>query len=347
MTPRPADLGLRRQVATPLVRAILAHARVSYTGENIERLVGQLWPRDAETLNLVTRAATAQAELATPGWAPELGQNIVADLLLALGPASAGSQILRQANMLSLDRFSSITVPGLVASAQNASFIQEGQPIPIRQLDTSKKVTLQPRKFATGFVLSREIIASSNAEALVRMVLINSVGLSLDVALFGTAAGTAAAPPGLLYNITPITPATGGSNDSLRQDLGNLAGAVATIGGLDLVFVADPASAVKILGSVGPRFTFPVLASAALAATKSVVCLAPIAIVAAADPSPTIQEAREAVVHMSDTPSDPIMAGQPVRSLFQIDSSGFRLIFDVDWGLLNPGGISVVNGVTW
>jgi hypothetical protein len=344
--PRPSDLGLRRQVATPLVRAILAHARASYGERNPERVVRQLWPRDEETLRLVTRAATAQAALGTVGWSAELGQNVISDLLVALGPASAGSELLRRSTVLSLERYASVTVPALVASATNASFIGEAGAIPIRVLDTSKSVKLSPKKMATGFSLTREIIQSSNAEALVRMVLVNSLALSLDSVLFGTAAGTAAAPPGLLYGVTPITATAGGGVNALTTDLGLLAGAVAPIGALDLVFVASPGEAVKILLNAGPRFQFPVLASGGLAA-KTVCCFAPVAIVAAADPTPEIKESRNTVEHMDTSPSDPIMAGQPVRSMFQIDSSAFRVILDVDWGLLNVAGAAVVSNVTW
>src|SRR5262249_19666192 len=146
----------------------------------------------------------------TTGWSPELGQNVISDLLVALGPASAGSELLRRATMLSLERYASVTVPALVASAANASFIGEGQAIPIRVLDTSKAVKLSPRKLATGFSLTREIISSSNAEALVSMVVRNSLALSLDSVLFGNTAGGPVSPPGLLYNVTPLTATAGG-----------------------------------------------------------------------------------------------------------------------------------------
>jgi hypothetical protein len=44
------------------------------------------------------------------------------------------------------------------------------------------------------------MISSSNAEALVRMVIVNSLALSLDAVLFSTGAGSSVAPPGLLYS---------------------------------------------------------------------------------------------------------------------------------------------------
>jgi hypothetical protein len=194
------------------------------------------------------------------------------------------------------------------------------------------------------------MVQSSAAESIVRMVMVNSLALSLDGALLSNVAGDAVRPPGLMAGISPLTPTAGGGSTALIADLAALAGAVAPIGAMDLVFVASPPEAVKILLGAGPRFTFPVLASSALAA-KTVICVAPIAIVAAADPQPTIQESRHVSVHMSDTPSDQTGGSPspavPIRSMFQTDSSAFRLVADIDWALLNSGAAAWAQNVTW
>jgi hypothetical protein len=346
--PRPSDLGLRRAaVAQPLCRAVLAHARASYSPERSpERIARQLWPRDEPTMRIINRAATAPATTTTTGWAPELGQNIISDLLVSLGPASAASEVLRRATVLTLNRFASVQVPSLVASASNASFIGEGVTIPFRQLDTSKSVKLTPHKLATAFGLSREIIESSNAVALIDLVIRNSLALTLDSVFFGNAAGTAAQPPGLLYGVAPLGPTPGGGSNAFVTDIAALAGAVAGIGGLDIVFVASPAEAVTMLLLAGPRFTFPVYASGALV-PKTVICLAPVAVVAAVDPNPEIEEGRHAIAQMDTAPAADPMTATPTRSFFQTDSSGFRLTLDATWGLLNPAGAAIVSGVTW
>jgi hypothetical protein len=335
-----------RSALVPLTRCVLAFAHAGFTPDrNTQAIARRLWPQDRETLELVNRAATTFATTTTTQWAAELGQHIVSELLISLGPISAGSELLRRATMFSLGRYQSIQVPALVASATNASFIAEGAPVPITQLDTSKSVKLEPRKLATGFVLSREIIQSSNAEALVELVIRNSLALSLDSVLLGSSAGSAAAPPGLLYNITALVPAPAGQA-AFVTDMAALAGAVAPIGALDLLFIASPAEAVKISLLAGPKFTYTVLSSSVLPA-KTVICVAPVAVVAAVDPSPEITESRNALTELNTAPSDPIMAGAPVRSMFQIDSSAFKVILGVDWGLLNSGAISYVQNVTW
>src|SRR5262249_41248261 len=154
-------------------------------------------------------------------------------------------------------------------------------------------------------------------------------------ALFSNTAGTAAAPPGLLAGITPITATTGNADPAMRTDLANLAAAAGSIGGLDLVYIAALGEAVKILASAGPRFLFPVLASSAIPA-ETVICVAPIAVVAAAEPEVEIMESHMAVYHHDTVPAgDLSTATGLVKSSFQTDTSAFRVIFNVDWGLLN------------
>jgi hypothetical protein len=57
--------------------------------------------------------------------------------------------------------------------------------------------------------------------------------------LFGSAAGDATRAAGLLAGVSPITPAAAGVA-AMGLDLGNLASAVAGVGGLNLAYVAAP-----------------------------------------------------------------------------------------------------------
>src|SRR5262249_7814929 len=102
-------------------------------------------------------------------------------------------------------RHPSDTVPGIsTASGGFTSFVQEGQAIPVRQMVSSAGVTFGPRKLATIFALTREMVESSNAEALVKLVMTESLSVALDAALFSNVAGDSVRPPGLLAGITPI-----------------------------------------------------------------------------------------------------------------------------------------------
>src|SRR5262249_46280359 len=159
---------------------------------------------------------------------------VVADLLSGLGPASAGSELLRRGTVLAFDGAAKITVPGITAVATNASFVGQAAPIPVRQLTVGAGASLEPHKFASIITLSREMIESSNAEQLVRLAMVDSLAAALDVALFGNTAGDATRPPGLLYNVTPITATTGGGVAAQWKDIAALVAAVSPVSGLNI-----------------------------------------------------------------------------------------------------------------
>lgn len=332
---------------TPLVRAVIAEARSIFTPErDAVRVARSLWKNDEATLELVTRATSSFATTTDTSWAGPLARVQIEELLTTLGPASAGSQLLRQGLRLVFDGVSQIKCPGITASASYAGFVAQGAAIPVQQMTVSAGVTLEARKFAVIFALTRELAEGSNSEAMVRAVLMDSVAAALDVALLGNAAGDTTRPPGLLNGVSPITAATGGGGiGAMVTDLGALANAVAPLGGLNLAYVASPEEAVKISLGAGPQFKLPVLASAGLAA-KTVVCVALPALVSATDIAPRIEAARDATMHFDTAPGD-ISGSTPVRSLYQTDEISVRLTMFVSWGLRATGAIAYVTGVNW
>jgi hypothetical protein len=85
---------------------------------------------------------------------------------------------------------------------------------------------------------THEMLASSNAEQIIRAVMIESTVLALDSALFGNAAGTTDRPPGLLNGIGATTPSASTIlTDALVEDLSKLGGAVDTV--LDAAYHSD------------------------------------------------------------------------------------------------------------
>src|SRR5262245_66359238 len=75
----------------------------------------------------------------------------------------------------------SILVPGI--AIPNADFVGEGQPIPVQTAPTSAGPTLTPFKIAVMASLTRELIDSSNAEDMVRQVLVEGTGPAIDKVL--------------------------------------------------------------------------------------------------------------------------------------------------------------------
>jgi hypothetical protein len=50
------------------------------------------------------------------------------------------------------------------------------------------------------------------------------------------------------------------------------------------------------------------------------------------------------------TPKDIVSGGVasvPVKSFFQIDVVGLRMVLRASWGMRNPKHVAIVSGVTW
>jgi hypothetical protein len=303
----------------------------------------RLWPSDMMTAELLTRAPSAPAMTPIAGWAAELAHKIIRDALEGLGPSAAGAQLLLQSLVLAFDGYGLISAPGFVASAGNAGFVAEGDPIPVRQL-AAAAVQLQPNKLGAIGVLSREMVESSNAEMLVGDVLKRAAAAALDVALFGSSAATAAAPAGLRNGIATTTPSA--ATDPLEafyEDCANLINAVSVVASNGpFVLIASPGRAAGMVmrfvlqaGNVG------ILASNAVG--NDLVCVAPYAVVAALSPIADIETARAGELHMSDTPL-PIVSGgapaSPARSLFQTDSIAVKMRWPVTWAARDPRAVA-------
>jgi hypothetical protein len=346
---RPDPSAVRNAALEVMTRAAIATARAElFNDPDPARVARQLWPGDKATFEFVQRAASSFATAADAAWAGPLATIRVEELLTNLGPLSIGSRLLQKGITLSFGNSHQIRVPGITVSANYASFVGEGKPIPVHQLSVSPGAILTPSKFATIVALTREMIVSSNAEPLVRAVLVDAVAAALDVALLGNVAADATRPAGLLYGVTPIGAATGGGVGAMWDDLAALATAVAPLGGADIVYVTSPGDWVKITFAAGPQFRIPVYASGGVP-SKTVIALAPSALCSATDPAPRIEASRDAMQHMEDVnPADPMLpAGVPIKSMFQADSVSIKLTMLVSWATRAAGAIAYVQNVSW
>jgi hypothetical protein len=347
-SPRPGSLPLIRAVAAQLI----AYAEQALIGDVARRH----WPHDRDA-ELIIKTATSPATMTTAAWAGSLAATAVADFLLSMGPASAGSTLLRRGLQLQFGGSAAIVVPGLVVSATNAGFVQEGAPIRVRKLALDGP-TLSPRKFATITTFTREIFSHSvpNIEALVRATLTESVALALDTALLDATAGDATRPAGLRYNIAAVgaTSSNPVKLEAMKEDIAKLAGAVVGVSGnAPIIFVASPVQALALRLWAGSDFDFEVLASSALA-SGVVVAIASNALCSAIDPLPRFNISTETTLHEEDTTPLPLSTAgtpntvaAPMRSLFQTDAIGVRMKLEVSWALRNAGGLSWLQGVNW
>jgi hypothetical protein len=296
----------------------------------------------------VMRAASAPAMTTTSGWADTLARTRIEDLLATFGPASCGAALLRRGTVLRFDGANKISIPNIsTAAASLATFVLQGAPIPVRQLNTTVGISLDPRAFKAAFVLTREMIESSNAEQLVRMVMFDSLGAALDAALFSNVAGDTTRPPGLLVGVSPITGATGGGLAAMTKDFAALVEAVSPMCGMDLMFITDPGTLTKITMSVFD-LPFDVLASNAITA-GTIICVGLPALVSAFSNVPRV-DVRFAIGIAMDTnpPADPGSGSAVVASTFQSDKVAIKFVLDeVAWNMRSASAIAEVTSITW
>jgi hypothetical protein len=257
---------------------------------------------------------------------------------------SAGVDLLRRGVQLNFDGAAQIAVPGI--ALPSATFVVEGQPIPVRQAPAAAGPTLSPHKLATIASLTGEMMRSKNAETLVRQALVESAGPGLDSVLFSTNAASSSAPAGLLNGIAALTPSASGPSKSevLVDDLQKLASAIGPVAGNgDIILVASPDAAAALKMRLPSSVEWPVLMTNSLA-PRTVVAVAAAAVVSAIDGLPEVDTAFEASIHYDDQPGDLVDIGgviaRPVGSLFQTDTVGLKLRWPISWALRDARGIA-------
>jgi hypothetical protein len=201
-------------------------------------------------------------------------------------------------------------------------------------------------------VLTSEMLASSNAEALTRQALLDAMGPSLDRRLFDTTAATAdLRPAGLRNGVAALTPSSATDKaTAMIADLAALAESVAPLAGNGgIVFIAAARQAVAMAIAPLRELPYPLLTSTSLA-QGTVICVAVNAVVSALGAAPQIDLTRAASLH-TDTVPQAIASGgsmpSPVVATFQSDKVGVRLRWDISWALRNASAIAHMTAVTW
>jgi hypothetical protein len=302
-------------------------------------IAAQQWPSD-RVLEVLTRAAVAPAMTTTAGWAAELAQTLVYDALDALGPASAGAQVLLNGLVVSFDGAATISVPGFVAEFGNSGWVAEGQPIPVRQLSAVPQ-SLVAHKLSSIAVLTQEMMDSSNAEKLIGDTLIAAAGRMLDEVLFDVNPATAARPKGLRNGIAALTPSNNSSSgEAALEDVIALIGALAPVAGNGPYILVAPAGRAALLTARFPggvSSNIKIYGTSAL--TTDLLAIAPAALVAALDPAPDIETSNAGTLHM-DTAPTAVGSAAPTRSLFQTNSVALKVQWPITWALRDPRGVA-------
>lgn len=354
--PLRPDYSAVRPTGVPFIRGVAAIAKAQAQKSHIGDVIRNDW-NDSKELHTFTRAAVTTTGTDTT---PAFVGTQVADLVDVLGPISALAGLRRAGISLSFDqeamRAGFIMVPDIVASAGNASYVQQASPIPVRQFSFDGATTLSPRKLAVICVFTREIFNHSipNIEKLVDNVVTASIALEADLLGFDSVAEDLIRPAGLRNGISALTASTAGATifDTMTSDIMKLVAAVAPVAGASpIVLIASPVQAYRLRLHPNIGNAFQIFASAGLAA-NTLIAIASNCFVSALGEVPRIEEAREATLHMSDTPAQLVTGTTPTvatpsRSLWQTDSVGLRIILDISFALRNIGGLAWMTSTLW
>lgn len=309
-----------------------------------EVLQARGWADDRGANLLTTRAATTPTSIANAAALTTISYA----LLDVLAPVSAAAALLQHGMQLEFGRSAQILLPTLAPGL--CSFIGEAAPIPVQKFASSGP-TMSPYKLACICELTAEMMASSNAETLVRAVLAESAARGLDNVLFDQNVGDAVRPPGLRYNVSPLTPAAPGEKQqAMADDIVALGSAISrAIGASEIVYVCAPEQAIAlVLRSLG-TFKDRVLPSASLPAGE-VIAVGVTALAAAIGDAPQIDASQQAEIHRETAPAQIASGGvmvSPVASMFQVDSVALRLTWPLSWTLRASGSVAWMSGVNW
>jgi hypothetical protein len=335
-------------------RAITAIAIGAVTQEHYEKILARHWPRD-DTAAVILKAAVSISDTTTVTSVPE---TAVAAFLGGLAPQSAAVRLFERCVRLNFAGVYQYTIPRATTWAAPV-FVAEGGPMPIL-LDVIGNVTVGPtKKMMMGAAVTGELefYSAESAVAVVKTVMEEQAGRSLDAAVFSTTAGSTLRPAGLLNGVTPFVAVAGGGLAAIVGDLKDLVGAIsaANINTDNIVFVSNPKQAIALRLLASPSFNYLVLGTSALA-DGTVVALAPDAIASGYNGLPTIDVSKNALAHYEDTtplaiaPSPtPITA--PLRSAWQANLLNLRLRMNCAWASLSPGtttgAVAFVTSTTW
>lgn len=324
-------------------------------------------------MNVLTRAATAPATTTTVGWAAELVVTAIGEFLEALRPVSIYAGLAAKGGKFTFGRNGIVSLPARAPTPTVAgSFVLQGAPIPVRQAGFTA-ITLTPKKMAVISTFTREIAEHSTPaiEGLIRQAIIDDTAVAIDTVLLDNGAATAARPAGLVNGVTGLTATVGGGFAGFIGDLKSLAGALiaGTNGNIrQPVWLMSPADVLAAALTPTPAggdlpfrdelargtlMGYPVLQSTSVTPDTMFLIDAADFVTATGD-DPRFDISDQATLHMEDTTplalgtaGSPATVAAPMRSLWQTDTLGIRMILDMNWAMRRAGMVQFVTGLTW
>ncbi len=326
-------------------RALAAHVISRFNAKHPDTVCRSAWPGDQKALAITKGAVSPTSRADFPG------HDIVGSFR-SLAPSSAALKLFEAALQLDMAGLNQISIPAVEGLPVSAVFVPEGGPAPATQWSFSSVVVGPMRKIVLISAVSGELESASPQAAsdVIGRILAASASRGIDAAAFSSFAGDTVTPPGLLAGATSLIPAASGF-DSMASDLAALTGAIgdANIDPSGAIFVCSPREKTLIDVKVGSEiFSNRVLTTLGLP-PKTICCFAPAAIASGWGAPPTIETAKESVIHFSTSPADIVAAGTPSSpsiSQFQNDLIAIRVRAYAAWCCVS-GGAQIISNINW
>jgi hypothetical protein len=274
---------------------------------------------------------------------PEVVAESFSAFLAGLQQSSAGAVLLQRGiNVGPLPGADKCSVPWVTpANAPTLTFVEEGEARPVVDM-TVDGLVVEPRFAGLAMIMTRKLLASSNAEAVVGFLLRQAASRALDTTLFSAAAGDVARPAGLLYGLTPVA-----NSPTLGDDLETLVDAITAAGaGADVIFVTSPGRALRARSAA--TIDLPIYGLSVVPSSKFIAINCGAFFYSFAEAQ--IRTSNAATVSMRDDPG-PLVSGTgtvwgPIRSLYQTAAVG--LMVELMLGYCSaPGTVAFVQDPQW
>lgn len=364
---RPLGIGPQREVSglDLMVRRALVFACSAFGNKSVESVLDERYPGH-EATSVIAKADQTIGTTTVSGWATELMQTSYQQFIDALRPMSI-YPVLRDRGMgINFDKAGTAYIPGLTAGGANGSFFGEGSPIRVGRI-TTNSTTMTVKKMGVIIPFSREAARRStpSLEQLVRRAIVDDTAATLDSLLLDATAVSSIRPAGLLNGVSATASGYGGGDyQAVIADINALVAPFDTANASDnIVLIMHPAQARKLAMMPGPDGSqfgwanqflseFTVVKSTSATSGRLIAVRASDFATALGD-APDFEVSNQATVHMEDATPLEIVSGtgpttaDPVRSFWQTDTMGVRMVMEVNWKMLRSGMVSWIDTTTW
>ena len=360
-------LGFPQKEVKPLdllVRAGVIKGVAHFGEMSVDKALDERYPGH-ETTSLICKAAAPLGTTSASNFVDDLQQVSYQGFLDALDGRSVFPSVRASSGLpLNFDSSGTAYIPGVSAGGANGSFFSEGSPMRVGRITTTSG-NMTPRKMGVIIPFSREAAKRStpNLEALVRRRILADSAAILDSHLLDATAEDTVRPGGLLASVAAIASGYGGGDHvAVKEDFKALLAPFITAkaaGGITIIM--NPAQGLSIAMMDGPTnnagWFSGVENRVTIIESEHATAGRLIAVrtedLATALGAPEFEVSTQATIHMEDTtPAEIVSAtgpttANPVRSFFQTDSMGVRMVLDTNWKMVRAGMVQWINGTSY